>query len=110
MSSEKTAVVILNWNGKKFLETFLPGVIKHSPEATVYVADNQSADGSVAFLKSHFPEVKIIVNPGNEGFAKGYNIALKQINAHYYVLLNSDVEVTENWLAPLISLMDSQQD
>ena len=110
MSSEKTAVVILNWNGKKFLETFLPGVIKNSPEATVYIADNQSADGSVDFLKSHFPEVKIIVNPGNEGFAKGYNTALKQINAQYYVLLNSDVEITENWLTPLINLMDSQQD
>ncbi|MES2131521.1 MAG: glycosyltransferase family 2 protein [Bacteroidota bacterium] len=110
MSSEKTAVVILNWNGKKFLESFLPGVLKNSPEATVYVADNQSADGSVDFLKNHFPEVKIIVNPGNEGFAKGYNTALKQINAQYYVLLNSDVEVTENWLTPLINLMDSQQD
>lgn len=110
MLPEKTAVVILNWNGKKFLEMFLPGVIKHSPQATIYVADNQSGDGSIAFLESHFPEVKIIVNPSNEGFAKGYNTALKQINAQYYVLLNSDVEVTENWLAPLITLMDSRED
>lgn len=110
MLSEKTAVVILNWNGKKFLEMFLPGVIKHSPQASIYIADNQSNDGSIAFLKTHFPEVKIIINPSNEGFAKGYNTALKQINAQYYVLLNSDVEVTENWLAPLITLMDSRQD
>ena len=110
MSPEKVAVVILNWNGKKFLEAFLPGIIKYSLGATIYVADNQSVDESVDFLKEHFPTVKIIINARNEGFAKGYNTALKQIDAHYYVLLNSDVEVTGNWLGPVISLMDSQAD
>jgi GT2 family glycosyltransferase len=106
--SQKVAVVILNWNGKHFLETFLPSVLMHSPQAAVYVADNQSADGSVEYLKTHFPSVTVIVNPGHEGFAKGYNTALKQIEAEYYVLLNSDVEVTAQWLEPVIRLMDAQ--
>ena len=108
MLPQKVAVVILNWNGKKFLETFLPLVLKYSQDAEIYVADNQSADDSVAFLKQHFPSVHIIINPSNQGFAKGYNTALKQINAEYYVLLNSDVEVTEHWLSPIITLMDAQ--
>lgn len=103
---QKVAVVILNWNGKSFLESFLPSVLTHSPQATVYVADNQSGDDSVLFLKEHFPTVRIIINPGNEGFARGYNLALKQIEAEYYVLLNSDVEVTEHWLEPMLALMD----
>jgi GT2 family glycosyltransferase len=106
--SQKVAVVILNWNGKPFLETFLPSVLTHSPQAAVYVADNQSADGSVDYVRTQFPSVKIIVNPANEGFAKGYNTALKQIESEYYVLLNSDVEVTANWLEPVITLMDAQ--
>ncbi len=106
MSFKKVAVVILNWNGKKYLEKFLPGVLKHSPDATIYVADNQSGDDSVSYLRTHFPSVSIIINPSNEGFAKGYNTALKQIDAHYYVLLNSDVEVIEHWLDPVISLLD----
>lgn len=105
---DHVAVVILNWNGKKFLESFLPPVLAHSPEASIYVADNCSSDDSVAFLQAQFPQVKVIVNPANEGFAKGYNIALQQIQARYYVLLNSDVEVTAGWLAPLIHLMDAQ--
>lgn len=103
---EKTAVVILNWNGKTFLERFLPNVIQYSPEATVYVADNCSTDDSVQYLQSTFPSVKIIRNPCNEGFSRGYNLALQQIDATYYVLLNSDVEVTPNWLRPLIELMN----
>ncbi|MCB0823596.1 MAG: glycosyltransferase family 2 protein [Bacteroidales bacterium] len=104
----KVAVVILNWNGKKFLEDFLPGVIRHSRKtAEIYVADNNSSDDSVAFLKSAFPEVKIIQNNTNGGFAKGYNDALKQITADYYILLNSDIEVTENWIKPVIDLMES---
>ena len=78
----KVAVVILNWNGKKFLEDFLPGVIKHSSgDAEVIVADNDSTDGSVAFLKKHFPEIRIIQNKVNGGFAKGYNDALKHVDA-----------------------------
>lgn len=105
---DHVAVVILNWNGKKFLESFLPPVLAHSPEASVYVADNCSSDDSVAFLQAQFPQVNVIVNPANEGFAKGYNLALQQIQARYYVLLNSDVEVTAGWLAPLIHLMDAQ--
>jgi len=102
----KTAVVVLNWNGKVWLEKFLPTLVKHSQEATVFMADNASTDDSVAFVKSHFPSVKIIVNATNGGYAKGYNDALKQIDAEYYVLINSDIEVTEGWLTPIITLMD----
>ncbi|MCB2220868.1 MAG: glycosyltransferase family 2 protein [Bacteroidetes bacterium] len=104
----KVAVVILNWNGRKFLEDFLPGVIHHSSkEAEIIVADNDSSDDSVAFLRTHFPQVRIIQNELNGGFAKGYNDALKQITADYFVLLNSDIEVTKNWIKPVIELMDS---
>ncbi len=106
MQSSKVAVVILNWNGKSFLEKFLPTVIQYSSGAQIIVADNQSSDDSVAFLKTQFPQVSVILNPSNDGFATGYNLALKQVKAEYYVLLNSDVEVTENWLQPIIKLMD----
>lgn len=102
----KTAVVILNYNGKKFLEKFLPGVLAHSKNAEIIVADNQSTDDSVEYLKEKFPDVKIIINDQNGGFAKGYNDALKQIKADYYVLLNSDIEVTENWIQPCIDLLE----
>lgn len=106
MLNTKVAVVILNWNGKSFLEKFLPNVLKYSDDAQIIVADNQSTDDSVEFLKNKYPQVSIIINPSNDGFAQGYNLALKQVNAEYYVLLNSDVEVTENWLHPIIQLMD----
>lgn len=109
MQNNKVAVVILNWNGRSFLEKFLPVVIQYSSGAEIIVADNQSSDDSVQFLKSNFPEVTVIINPGNEGFSKGYNTALRQVNAEYYVLLNSDVEVTENWLEPIIELLDNNQ-
>lgn len=109
ISSKKIAVVILNWNGKSFLEKFLPIVIKHSANADVIVADNCSNDDSIAYLKQNHPNINIINNPLNEGFAKGYNLALKQIQAEYYVLLNSDVEVTENWLEPVLNLMESDK-
>ena len=103
----KTAVVILNWNGKKLMEQFLPGVIAHSRNvATVIVADNASTDGSVSWLKTTHPEVVIVENPVNEGYAKGYNDALQKVDAEYFLLLNSDVEVTSGWLEPLISYMD----
>jgi GT2 family glycosyltransferase len=106
----KVAVVILNYNGKKFLEEFLPLVIKHSCSiAEIWVADNQSSDGSVEFLKKYFPDVKLIVNDKNYGFSKGYNVALRQIKAEYYVLLNSDIEVTENWIKPVIDLMETDK-
>lgn len=99
----KTAVVILNWNGRKLLEEFLPGVVLHSKnEAEIYVIDNASTDDSVTFLKSRFPEVKIIQNSENKGYAGGYNEGLKHIEADVFVLLNSDVEVTTNWLTPIL--------
>ena len=103
----KVAVVILNWNGKKFLEKFLPSVISYSSDAEIIVADNKSSDDSVDFMKQNYPDIRIIQNAENGGFAKGYNDALKQIDAQYYVLLNSDIEVTENWINPVIQLLDS---
>jgi GT2 family glycosyltransferase len=109
MVTDKIAVVILNWNGQKFLEQFLPKAIKYSSLSKIIVADNQSTDDSVVYVKEHFPEVIIVQNPSNNGFAGGYNVALKQVNAEYYVLLNSDVEVTEQWLEPIIALMDSNK-
>lgn len=106
MSLPKVAVVILNWNGKDFLEKFLPNVINNSPEGSVYVADNASSDDSITLLKEKFPAVKIVINESNGGFAKGYNDALKKVEAEYYILLNSDVEVSPNWIEPIIKLMD----
>jgi GT2 family glycosyltransferase len=104
---KNVAIVILNWNGRKFLEKFLPGVIEHSRnDARIIVADNASQDDSITFLKSHFPEVTIIENDRNYGFADGYNKALEKVNAEYYILLNSDIEVSENWINPVIELMD----
>lgn len=104
----KIAVVILNWNGVKLLEQFLPSVIKYSPEATIYVADNASSDASVEYLKNHFSEVKIIQNKDNFGFAKGYNEALQFVEEEIYALVNSDIEVTENWLKPIIGLFQNE--
>ncbi len=104
----KTAVVILNWNGRKFLERFLPSVIKYSrADAEIIIADNASTDDSIQFLKDNYPQLRIIINAANGGFSKGYNDALFQVDAEYYILLNSDIEVTENWIKPIISLMDS---
>lgn len=102
------AVVILNWNGRKFLQQFLPSVIASVyGNLSVVVADNASTDDSVSFVKENYPQIKIIKNETNEGFAKGYNSALKKVEADYYVLLNSDVEVTPNWIKPVIDLMES---
>lgn len=102
------AIVILNWNGKKFLEQFLPAVLASAYEnKRVIVADNASTDDSVTFLKAKHPQIEIIINSTNEGFAQGYNTALKQVQADYFVLLNSDVEVTPNWINPVIDLMES---
>ena len=106
----RVSVVILNWNGKLFLENFLPDVIRTSRGiADIVVADNDSTDASVSFLRQHFPEIKIILNKSNLGFASGYNTALREVKSDYYVLLNSDVEVTDNWLLPVIELMDKNQ-
>lgn len=103
----EVAVVILNWNGQKFLERFLPSVLDHSGGAEIIVADNASADHSVEWLRETYPEMRVIQNESNGGFAKGYNDALSQIQAKYYVLLNSDIEVPEGWLTPMVDLMET---
>lgn len=104
----KTAVVILNWNGAKLLQQFLPSVIQFSENAAIYVADNASTDTSIDVLKTEFPSIKIIKNTGNYGFATGYNEALKEVEEPYYALVNSDIEVTENWLQPIEAIFDNQ--
>ncbi len=106
----KIAVVILNWNGRKFLEKFLPSVLSYNSSlAEIIVADNASTDDSISFLKTTYPHINIIQNVDNGGFAKGYNDALKLVNAEYYVLLNSDVEVTPGWIDSVIQLMDTDK-
>ncbi|MTI40932.1 glycosyltransferase family 2 protein [Fulvivirga lutimaris] len=103
---DKVAVAILNYNGKKHLEKFLPSVIKHSPKGSVWVIDNLSTDDSLDFLKADYPEVNLVVLDENGGYSRGYNLGLDQIKAEYFVLLNSDVEVTPNWTGPVIEMMD----
>jgi len=105
---KKIAVVILNWNGRKLLEEFLPSIVRFSPEATVYVADNASSDDSVSLIKNTFPTIKIIQNTDNFGFAKGYNQALRFVEEEYYALVNSDIEVTENWLSPILEIFENE--
>ncbi len=104
------AVVILNWNGENYLMRFLPGVIKHSSgkNIKIFVADNGSVDNSVNLLRTRFPKVKLILLDKNYGFAEGYNRALNNINAQYYILLNSDIEVTKGWIDPLIKMLDKK--
>lgn len=106
-SPPHTAVVILNWNGLRFLHNFLPSVVAHSEGCEVVVADNASTDGSIDFLKEHFPQVRLILHPENYGFCEGYNKALRQVEATYYVLLNSDVAVPQGWAQPIINLMEA---
>lgn len=103
----RTAIVILNWNGCHLLEQFLPKVIQFSEDAKIVVADNNSSDNSVKWLQENFPQVQLIVNPTNNGYAGGYNEALRQVDAEFYVLLNSDIEVTDNWIKPIEKLFDS---
>ena len=107
---KKIAVVILNWNGKDLLEKFIPSVVKFSDLATIYVVDNSSSDDSVDFLKSNYPNITIIENDGNYGFAKGYNIGLQTIDEEYLALVNSDIEVTEKWLQPILELFDHSKE
>lgn len=104
----RASVVILNWNGEKFLQMFLPFLIKYTnhPDIELVVADNASTDGSVDFVKSNFPQIRLIILDKNYGFAGGYNKALEQVSSKYYILLNSDVEVTENWILPILDFMD----
>ena len=108
----QTAVVILNWNGEKYLQQFLQVLLKYTTnsDTEIIVADNASTDSSLSVLKEIFPSVRTIVLDKNYGFAGGYNKALAQIEADYYVLLNSDVEVTPNWLEPMINYMVEYED
>ncbi len=108
----KVAIVILNWNGQKHLETFLPSVVENSiiDNVEIYVADNGSTDNSVKFIADNYPQIKLIIFDQNYGFTGGYNRALEQIEAEYFVLLNSDVEVTSNWIEPIIDFMDKHKD
>ena len=102
------AVVILNYNGKNLMEEFLPSVNRSSYQnVELIIADNRSTDDSIAFLKKEYPNFNIIQLPVNHGFAKGYNEALKHVKADYFVILNSDVEVTDGWIEPVIELMES---
>jgi GT2 family glycosyltransferase len=107
--ADSVSVVILNFNGRNYLEEFLPNVIQNSSPHEVIIADNASTDDSVSYLKTHFPEIKLIEIPENLGYAGGYNYALNHIKSDYYILLNSDVEITPNWIDPVISLMKQNE-
>ena len=104
---DKVAVVILNYNGAEMLRTFLPGVVAHSGGVAIVVADNASTDNSVSVVRELFPQVRLLQLDRNYGFADGYNKALEQVDAEYYILLNSDVEVTDGWIAPMLSYMET---
>jgi GT2 family glycosyltransferase len=104
----KVAVVILNYNGKKFLEAFLKGVVDHSKPYEVVVADNASTDDSVNYLSTHFPELRLIQNTSNTGYAGGYAAVLSKLDHDYFVLLNNDVEVSANWLDSLVSIAQAK--
>ncbi len=106
MEMEKTAIIILNWNGAQMLRTYLPSVVAHTKGAEIIVADNGSTDNSLEVLAKEFPTVKTIVLDTNYGFAEGYNRAIGQVESDYVVLLNSDVEVTEGWLVPLLDYLN----
>lgn len=104
----KVAVVILNWNGKKLLEEYLPSVVSSIPSyAKVYLADNNSSDESIDYTQQNFPTIEIIRNKKNYGFAEGYNQALQSVEEDYYVLLNSDIECAPNWIEPIYEKMES---
>lgn len=110
MSTPRVAIVILNWNGQKLLEQFLPSVLNTSyPNCEIVVADNGSTDNSVKFIKQYYPSIRLIQLPNNLGYAGGYNQALQQVTADYYVLLNSDVEVSPNWIDPMVTLLESDK-
>ena len=108
---KKVAIVILNWNGKKWLEKFLPSVVQHNNDelAEIIIADNASSDDSLAFLQQHYPDLKTIVLKDNYGFTGGYNRALADLENEYFVLLNSDIEVAADWISPIVRLMDSDK-
>ncbi|MXV37877.1 glycosyltransferase [Flavobacteriaceae bacterium Ap0902] len=104
----KIAIAILNWNGKDLLAEFLPKIIEYSTGAAIYVIDNASTDDSVSFIQKNFPQVQVIQNAENSGFAGGYNEGLKHIDADVYCLLNSDIEVTPHWLDPMYRLFENE--
>lgn len=108
----KLSVVILNWNGRKHLERYLPSVVEHTvgDDVEVVVADNGSTDDSVLWLRMVYPQLRVVRLDKNYGFAEGYNRALKEIEAQYYLLLNSDVEVTAGWWQPLVEVLDNNPD
>lgn len=107
MNSPRVAVVIIHWNRRQLLEQFLPSVMRSTyPNLEIVVADNNSTDGSVDYVRTHFPSVKIVQNDANYGYAGGYNHALKHVQADYYVLLNNDIEVPERWIEPVIEVME----
>ena len=108
MKEKKIAIVVLNWNGVELLKQFLPSIVQHSEQATIYLADNNSKDDSITIVKEQFPSIKIIQNDANYGYANGYNMALKNVEEEYYALVNSDIEVTENWLDPILSIFDNK--
>ena len=105
----KIAVVILNWNGKALLQKFLPSIVAHSQDATIYVADNASTDDSIRFIENNYPRIKIIKNQENGGYAKGYNDALKHLEEDIFCLVNSDIEVTKHWLTPILNIFKSEE-
>jgi len=105
----KIAVVILNWNGIKLLKEFLPSVVSNSDDNPIYIIDNNSDDLSVNFIKKSYPEINIILNSKNFGYAKGYNVGLKQVKEEVYCLLNNDVEVTKGWLIPVANEFESDK-
>jgi len=108
---QKIAIIILNWNGRRFLEQFLPPLVLHTPSwAEIVVADNASSDDSVKFMQLHYPHLRLVLNKENYGFAKGYNQALRQIEATYYCLLNSDIEVLPQWIEPIVDYLDTHPD
>lgn len=107
---DKLAICILNWNGRNLLEEFLPSVVKHTADHPIYIIDNLSTDDYLRFLQEKYPQIRIIQNQENYGFAKGYNVGLQSVEAEYYCLLNSDVEVTENWVEPILQLLEQDAD
>jgi GT2 family glycosyltransferase len=108
----KVAIVILNWNGRKYLHQFLPSIVRYSnkPEYIIVIVDNNSSDDSLVFLENNYPQIEIISFNKNYGYSKGYALSLPKINAEYYVLLNSDVEVTSGWIEPLVKLLDADSE